>query len=291
MTSKPRSPQSLPPQTPRPNTVHVTVTVSSKPSLLRGWKRVTGRLRLSRSSLEWGLIWIIGLIGATVILTHHAIAQITTQTSLNQVHTALSTASQQFRPAAPLPLVRSIAATALPADLEEPPNFGHLPYPEVSPAQLIPVGSYSQGTEQRFEYLTHEAGLALMKMLDAARADGVWIVPVSAFRDVERQDLLFKLQVQRSGSRQAAARAVAPPGYSEHHTGLAVDLADGLARARDVSISFGQTAAFQWLTQHAQAFGYELSFPADNPQGVNYEPWHWRFVGSPDASQIFALAR
>nr|WP_228035739.1 M15 family metallopeptidase [Oculatella sp. LEGE 06141] len=198
--------------------------------------------------------------------------------------------SRQFQPVVSVPPV-SIATTTLPANLADSPNFGHLPYPEAARDQLIPIGSYSQGTEQRFEYLTPEAGLALMKLLDAARADGVWIVPVSAFRDVERQDLLFQLQVQQAGSRQAAATAVAPPGYSEHHTGLAVDLADGLARARDVSLSFGQTEAFQWLSQHAQSFGYEMSFPADNPQGVIYEPWHWRFVGSSDAARVFALAR
>ncbi|MBD2464261.1 M15 family metallopeptidase [Oscillatoria sp. FACHB-1407] len=153
------------------------------------------------------------------------------------------------------------------------------------------VGSYSQAIEERFERMQEAAGLALLRMIDAARQDGVWLVPVSGFRDFARQEMLFQLQIEQVGSAKAAARSVAPAGYSEHHTGYAVDLADGLARAMDLSLAFGNTPAFKWLNRHAAAFGFELSFPENNPQGVMYEPWHWRFVGSPDATQTFAQAR
>jgi LAS superfamily LD-carboxypeptidase LdcB len=166
-------------------------------------------------------------------------------------------------------------------------SYGHLPYAETNQTDLMIIASYSKDTEQRFERLHVEAGLELLKMMDAARLDGVWLIPVSGFRDMARQAMLFQLETEHLGSEEAAARAVAPPGYSEHHTGYAVDLADGLARAFDVSLSFGQTKAFAWLMTHAHEFGFELSFPLDNPQGVNYEPWHWRFVGSPNASRIF----
>ncbi|RMF67288.1 MAG: D-alanyl-D-alanine carboxypeptidase family protein [Cyanobacteria bacterium J069] len=152
------------------------------------------------------------------------------------------------------------------------------------------VASYSQDVAQRFERLHTDAGLALLKMIDAARLEGVWIVPVSGFRDYERQTRLFRLKTQQYGSTEAAARAVAPPGHSEHHTGYAVDLSDGLARAMDVSLSFGKTAAFQWLMRRAAQFGFELSFPEHNAQGVNYEPWHWRYVGTPEARRLFAPA-
>ncbi len=167
------------------------------------------------------------------------------------------------------------------------PKYGHLAFAEADAADLMIVASYSQDVAQRFEQLHTDAGLALLKMIDAARLDGVWIVPVSGFRDYERQTRLFRWKTHQYGSAEAAARAVAPPGYSEHHTGYAVDLSDGLARATDVSLSFGKTAAFQWLTRRAAEFGFELSFPENNPQGVNYEPWHWRFVGTPAARELF----
>ncbi|BAU41523.1 D-alanyl-D-alanine carboxypeptidase family protein [Leptolyngbya sp. O-77] len=167
------------------------------------------------------------------------------------------------------------------------PRYGHFAFAEADPADLMVVASYSQDVAQRFEQLHTDAGLALLKMIDAARLDGVWIVPVSGFRDYERQTRLFRLKTQQYGSAEAAARAVAPPGHSEHHTGYAVDLSDGLARAMDISEAFGKTAAYAWLTRRAAEFGFELSFPENNPQGVNYEPWHWRYVGTPEARQLF----
>ena len=72
---------------------------------------------------------------------------------------------------------------------------------------------------------------------------------------------------------------VAPPGYSEHHTGLALDIGDLDHPETDVEVSFEETPAFEWLKNNADRFGFELSFPVGNPQGVSYEPWHWRFVG------------
>jgi LAS superfamily LD-carboxypeptidase LdcB len=282
-----------PPQDKRSPTQPVGTTKIwvAEPSIARRCQWLVSQLARFRTSLQWGLVWLLSLITASVVLTHHAIAKVTTQASLNQAHSALFEVAQVLRPT-PLNLQDAIAASPLPsAAIHEAPRYGHLPYPEVTPDALIAIGSYSQGAEQRYEYLTQAAGLALMKMLDAARLDGIWLVPVSAFRDWERQNTLFQSQVVRLGSAEAAARAVAPPGYSEHHTGLAIDLADGLARAQDISIAFGQTQGFQWLTQHAQEFGFELSFPPDNPQGVNYEPWHWRYVGSSEASQTFSLAQ
>jgi D-alanyl-D-alanine carboxypeptidase len=93
------------------------------------------------------------------------------------------------------------------------------------------------------------------------------------------------------GSPEEAAKSVAPPGYSEHHTGYAVDLVDGYVPNADINGNFAETKAFQWLTQRAKEFGYELSFPENNLQSVKYEPWHWRFVASSKAAEIFRDAR
>ncbi|GGA09541.1 D-alanyl-D-alanine carboxypeptidase family protein [Okeania sp. KiyG1] len=169
--------------------------------------------------------------------------------------------------------------------------YGHFLYPPGHINRMVIISSYGARQYQRFEYLHPEAAKALMNMIYTARDEGVWLVPVSGFRTFELQEELFKAQIQRRGSVEAAAKVSAPPGYSEHHTGFAIDLTDGNFPKKDITIDFENTKAFQWLTRHAQKFGFELSFPPNNSQGVSYEPWHWRYIGSPEAAATFAQAR
>jgi D-alanyl-D-alanine carboxypeptidase len=165
------------------------------------------------------------------------------------------------------------------------------PIHNVDPNRMIIVASYATGEYQRFEYLDPEAGKALMKLIYAARNEGVWIIPVSGFRTIERQQKLFQDQIKRRGSAKAAAKVSAPAGYSEHHTGFAVDLADGRFPKQDVTCQFENTDAYRWLTVHAKDFGFEMSFTPNNSQGISYEPWHWRYVGSTRAVATFANAK
>ncbi|NJO42610.1 MAG: M15 family metallopeptidase [Cyanobacteria bacterium CRU_2_1] len=139
----------------------------------------------------------------------------------------------------------------------------------------------------RFEFLHREAAFSLIKMVAAAQTQGIQIAVVSGYRDFATQASLFQNRVGDLGSEAEAAKSVAPPGYSEHHTGYAVDLTDGAHDFRD----FDQTPAFQWMVAHAHEYGFELSFPPNNLQGVDYEPWHWRFVGSPEAAGLFEAVR
>jgi D-alanyl-D-alanine carboxypeptidase len=171
----------------------------------------------------------------------------------------------------------------------------HFPYQQALDSQLMIIASYAQGKYQRFESLDIEAGKALMQMIYTARDDGVWIIPVSAFRTYERQKRLYDRQVAKYNSASEAQKRSAPPGHSEHHTGFAVDLTAGefsqYPDKYDISKEFGNTEAYQWLLQNASRFGFELSFPENNAQGVSYEPWHWRYVGSSRARETFAKAR
>ncbi len=67
----------------------------------------------------------------------------------------------------------------------------------------------------------------------------------------------------------------APPGYSEHHTGCAIDInTPGCVATEE---EFENTDAYRWLTEHAGRFGFTLSYPRDNALGFIYEPWHWCF--------------
>lgn len=166
-------------------------------------------------------------------------------------------------------------------------KFGHFAYEETDQEKLVYIASYGQYEYQRFEKLMPEAALAMMQMIYAARDDGVWIIPASAFRSVDKQQKLFERRVQRQGSPEAAAKSVAPPGFSEHHTGYAVDFVDGSNPEADINSNFVYTKGFQWLMQRAGEFGYELSFPENNAQNIKFEPWHWRFIGSANARTIF----
>jgi zinc D-Ala-D-Ala carboxypeptidase len=162
-------------------------------------------------------------------------------------------------------------------------KYGHFPYRESSNESLVDSGNG--------QLLHHEAATAAKKMMQAARKNGVYIVPVSGYRDLTLQEELFAAQIQRRGSIQMAATVSAPPGYSEHHTGYALDFGDQNRPETDTESTFEQTDAFQWLAQNAHQYGFEMSFPPGNSQGVMYEPWHWRYVASSQSQQIFYQAR
>src|SRR6185295_17271158 len=96
----------------------------------------------------------------------------------------------------------------------------------------------------------------------------------------------FAQAVKKYGKRDAI-QWVAPPGYSEHQTGWAIDIGDESDPQADDNPLFERTAAFRWLKTNARRYGFEMSFPPKNWQGVGYEPWHWRYVGTPQASACF----
>lgn len=165
-----------------------------------------------------------------------------------------------------------------------PTILGHYAYPEADSAVLQPVGNY-HGRPVR---LQPSAAQAFLDMQATARSQGIKLVPISGFRTIQEQDYLFFQRAQEQALRpQERAIVSAPPGYSEHHTGYAIDIGDAQAPHTDTEITFGETAAFTWLEANAARFGFELSFLPDNVQGVSYEPWHWRFVGDRASLETF----
>ncbi len=159
-------------------------------------------------------------------------------------------------------------------------------FSEPNESELVVVGRYRQtGREVK---LRSDAARALLDLMAQARNEGVAIMPISGFRTIAYQEALFQKAVAKYGSEDAAVRWVGRPGHSEHHTGLVVDLGEEESPACDVEPPFEKTRAFRWLQKNAAQFGFELSYPRDNPRGVHYEPWHWRFIGTPEAKQIFS---
>lgn len=164
--------------------------------------------------------------------------------------------------------------------------LGHLPYKEASREDLEAI--VGDGSLQ----LRKTAAQAFLDMKAAAAAEGVYLMPISAFRSEEDQKyLFFEVKAQRGQVATERAEVSAPPGYSEHHTGYAVDIGDANVPATDLSPDFENTAAFKWLETNAAHYSFELSFPKNNAQGVSYEPWHWRFVGDRHSLETFYKAR
>jgi len=158
-------------------------------------------------------------------------------------------------------------------------------YNEAIENHLVFIGNYRQ--TNREVKLRADAAVAWMALTAEASVAGSTLIPISGFRTVAYQDSLFKKAVVKHGSEEAAARWVSRPGCSEHHTGLAIDVGEEENPACDVEPPFETTRVFHWLQENARRFGFELSFPRNNSRGVNYEPWHWRFIGTAEAQQIF----
>ena len=106
-----------------------------------------------------------------------------------------------------------------------------------------------------------------------AREYDVALTPLSGFRSVDRQVEIIRGKRALGETIDNILRTLAAPGYSEHHTGRAIDI--GTPGDLPLEESFAETKAFAWLERHGAAFGFSMSFPRDNPHGFIYEPWHW----------------
>ena len=224
---------------------------------------------------KWRLLgW--GLAGFAIALVAGALAAWLTQSI------SLPLASDTA-----IPLRSGIQTVLAPVGVQSPDSLlGHLPYEEAPETSLAPI--VSDGSIR----LHQAAAERFTAMASEARADGVSLTAISGFRTVEDQQyLFFGIQAEQGQGSTERAEVSAPPGYSEHHTGYAVDVVDASQPETDLEISFENTPAFKWLKQNAAYFNFELSFPPNNPQGVSYEPWHWRFVGDRDSLETFYKAR
>jgi len=136
--------------------------------------------------------------------------------------------------------------------------------------ELVEVGPNLVGHMQR---LTPAAADRWAAMVEAAAGHGIQLLIVSGFRGFEYQAALIRKKIA-GGQQIADILAVnTAPGFSEHHTGNAVDIAT--PGSRPLTEDFENTQAFQWLTENAGEFGFSMTYPKDNPWGITYEPWHW----------------
>jgi zinc D-Ala-D-Ala carboxypeptidase len=141
-------------------------------------------------------------------------------------------------------------------------------------AELVVAETDAQG---RDHLLTPAAANAWKQMKQAAAQDGVILEIVSSFRTIERQVEIIQNKIARDMPMETILTLSAPPGYSEHHSGRAIDINTPGCRATEEE--FSDTAACRWLEQHAARFDFSLSYPRDNTLGFIYEPWHWYYQG------------
>ncbi len=213
-------------------------------------------------------------------------------TETAQLVSVTNQSSQSSAPATVAPFTSSPPKStsespeAITKEPDSPPDlFGHHPYSEAPLNELRTISRASDGYEIK---LRDAAAKSYLKMEADAKADGVDFVVISGFRTIaEQQQLFFEISKQRNQTPAQRAKVSAPPGHSEHHTGYALDIGDGAVPSSDLSPSFEKTAAYRWLQNNAAKYGFEMSFPPNNPQGVMYEPWHWRFVGDEDSLMTF----
>lgn len=147
----------------------------------------------------------------------------------------------------------------------------HLPlHVEADPATLVAI---SQNDAGRDIALLPAAAAAWHALHAAAARDALTLIPLSGFRSVDRQAEIIRAKLTAGQSIADILRVVAAPGHSEHHTARALDI--GAPESAILDESFATTPAYRWLAVHAPDFGWTLSYPADNPHGIAYEPWHW----------------
>ena len=138
------------------------------------------------------------------------------------------------------------------------------------PPDLVDIGPDCYGRPQ---CMRTDAAAAWNGMRDAAAQASIELLVVSAYRSVEYQVQVIQRQLAKGKTIQDILTRVAAPGFSEHHSGCALDLTTQGFDA--VEEEFEDSSAFKWLVTNAATHGFHLSYPRDNPFGVIYEPWHW----------------
>lgn len=146
---------------------------------------------------------------------------------------------------------------------------------------LVSVGLDQAGREQRME---RGAAAQWQAMREIAAHEGIDLAIVSAFRSFDYQKQIIVRKLAAGQTIEEILRVSALPGFSEHHTGRAIDI--GTPGSPPLTEEFEQTAAYAWLTQHAAKFGFELTYPRGNPHGVIFEPWHWVFSQGQKTAEI-----
>ena len=139
-------------------------------------------------------------------------------------------------------------------------------------------------------YMRPEAASALEALFEGAAEAGLTLYATSGYRSYSTQKAVFDRKAAERGE-QAANRSVAKPGYSEHQTGLAMDIEGETTLGTGLTEAFGESPEGIWVAEHCHEYGFIIRYPKDktNITGYIYEPWHIRYVGVEAATEITEL--
>jgi len=143
--------------------------------------------------------------------------------------------------------------------------------------ELVEVGPNLVGRMQR---LTPSAAASWQQMQDAAAGDGIRLMIASGFRSFDYQAELIRNKLNAGQPIGEILAVNAAPGFSQHHTGSAVDIVT--PGSRPLTEDFEESEAFGWLTQHAADHDFFMTYPRGNRFGLIYEPWHWAMGSQPN---------
>jgi zinc D-Ala-D-Ala carboxypeptidase len=146
--------------------------------------------------------------------------------------------------------------------------------------------SFVSGASNEKRKMRKEAAAAVNQLFAGAKAEGISLLGVSAYRSHATQTTLFNYYVNRDGYEKARTYS-ALPGTSEHETGLSIDVTGGNGKCAAENC-FGGTKEAIWLEQHAAEYGFIIRYPQgkESITGYQYEPWHLRYVGKEIALEI-----
>jgi len=122
-------------------------------------------------------------------------------------------------------------------------------------------------------FVTRETKTAFVAMVEHANKDGIYFKIKSGFRSYPYQRQLYAARMAKGRSFEQVGRNVAPPGFSQHMLGTAMDLAAD-------TIPFAYSDAYKWLKANADDFGFEETYPESRKDGFSWEAWHWNYVGT-----------
>ena len=134
------------------------------------------------------------------------------------------------------------------------------------------------------KYLVDEACNAFNDMAHSALSDGLHIRVISAYRSYDYQKNLYDNYVKKDGIEKADLYS-ARPGFSEHQTGLVIDIDNTIVNYEE----FHTTKEYEWMINNSYKYGFILRYPKDKEDitGYNYESWHYRYVGKDIAKYIY----
>lgn len=153
-------------------------------------------------------------------------------------------------------------------------GINHLQYDEVNEDDLVLYGTM----------LVHkELSQAFKIMYNQAKKEGIELSILSGYRSVSSQKNIIQTRINNGENEKEIYKSNAYAGYSEHHTGYAIDI-------NDINAEFADSKEGKWVASNSLKYGFRISFPINNVQKLSFEPWHLRYIGSANAQKIFCYA-